>query len=186
MGIDHAPHAIAEARARAARRVPEADLTLHEAPIAEVPFEPASFDLALCIGSTHLYGDYRGALRALRALVRPGGYLLVGDIFWRREPDVAYLAVLGASREDQALHADNVASGREEGLIPLYSAVSSEDDWDHYEGLYARGIEVYALAHPDDRDTPAMLARIRTWRDAYLRWGRDTLGFALDLYIRPD
>ena len=93
--------------------------------------------------------------------------------------------MLEATREHHATHADNVAAGLDEGLLPLYAAVSSEDDWDHYEGLYARAIELYALAYPDDPDTPAMLARSRTWRDAYLRWGRDTLGFALYLFIRP-
>ena len=30
-----------------------------------------------------------------------------------------------------------------------------------------------------------MLERIRKWRDAYLRWGRDTLGFAVYLFYRP-
>ena len=30
-----------------------------------------------------------------------------------------------------------------------------------------------------------MLERIRRWRDAYLRWGRDTLGFAVYLFSRP-
>lgn len=184
VGIDFAPHAIAEARARAARRVPDADLTLHEVPIADVPLAASSFDLAFCVGSTHLYGDLSGALRALRELVRPGGHIVIGDIFWRREPDPAFLSFLEASREDHALHADNVAKGLAENLAPLYAAVSSEDDWDHYEGLYARGIERYVIAHPDDPDGPAMLARIRTWRDAYLRWGRDTFGFALYLFYR--
>lgn len=185
VGVDLSPYAIAEARARAARRVPGADLTLHEAAIADVPLEPGAWDLALCVGSTHLYGDYRGTLRALRALVRPGGHLLVGDLFWRREPDPAFLAVLGASREHHAAHADNVTARLGEGLIPLYASVSSEDDWDHYEGLYARAVERYALTHPADPDCPAMLERSRTWRDAYLRWGRDTLGFALYLFHRP-
>ncbi len=35
-------------------------------------------------------------------------------------------------RGDHAAHVDNVAAGLDEGLIPLYAAVSSEDDWDHY------------------------------------------------------
>ena len=38
---------------------------------------------------------------------------------------------------------------------------------------------------PTIPDVPAMLERIRRWRDAYLRWGRDTLGFAVYLFYRP-
>ena len=30
-----------------------------------------------------------------------------------------------------------------------------------------------------------MLERSRKWRDAYLRWGRDTLGFGVYLFARP-
>ena len=48
-----------------------------------------------------------------------------------------------------------------------------------------RSIERYAGEQPDDPDVPAMLKRIRRWRDAYLRWGRDTLGFAVYLFHRP-
>ena len=39
-----------------------------------------------------------------------------------------------------------------------------------------------SVATPDAR---AMLDRSRRWRDAYLRWGRDTMGFAVYLFYRP-
>ena len=45
-----------------------------------------------------------------------------------------------------------------------------------------RLVERYARNNPDDPDCPAMVTRIRRWRDAYLRWGRDTLGFGLYLF----
>ena len=44
----------------------------------------------------------------------------------------------------------------------------------------------FANAAPNlTADVPAMLERIRKWRDGYLRWGRDTLGFAVYLFYRP-
>jgi hypothetical protein len=36
-----------------------------------------------------------------------------------------------------------------------------------------------------DPDVAAVLERSRRWRDAYLRWGRDSLGFAVYLFYRP-
>lgn len=123
------------------------------------------------------------------ALVRPEGHALLGELYWKQEPDPAYLVVVGggsASRDDIATtNAENVAAGQAAGLIPLHISVSSEDEWDYYEGLYARAIELYTLSYPDDPDSPAMLARIGIWRDAYLRHGRATLGFALYLFHRP-
>ncbi len=44
--------------------------------------------------------------------------------------------------------------------------------------------EAFAAANPSDPDAPAILARLRPWREGYLRWGRTTLGFALLLFRR--
>jgi SAM-dependent methyltransferase len=184
-GVDLSAGAIAEARAEAARRIPRASIELIEQDATAFDAPPGSFDLALCVGSTHVFGGYRETLRALRRWVRPGGHLVIGEGYWQREPDEAYLASFGGSRDELATHAENVVAAIEEGLAPLYAAVSSPDDWDRYEGRYARNVELYALDHPDDPDVPAMLDRIRRWRDGYLRWGRSTMGFALYLHRAP-
>src|SRR5437762_1201799 len=76
-------------------------------------------------------------------------------------------------------HAGNVATGVELGLVPLYTLVSSEDDWDRYAGLQWRAAERYAAAHPDDPDAGAIVERQRTHRDLYLRWEREALGWAI-------
>ena len=67
-------------------------------------------------------------------------------------------------------------AGIDAGLIPMHAATANLDEWDEYEWKYCRSIERYAREQPEDPDVPAMLERIRKWRDAYLRWGRDTLG----------
>jgi len=41
------------------------------------------------------------------------------------------------------------------------------------------------IERPEDPDVPAMLERIRRWRDGYLHWGRETLGFGVYLFHRP-
>lgn len=159
---------------------------ISETKVADIKdLAPGSFDLALCVGSTHVLGGYRETLRAFRRWVRPGGHVVIGEGYWQREPDEAYLASFGGSRDELATHADNVAAAIEQGLVPPYAAVSSPDDWDRYEGRYARNVELYALDHPDDANSPAMRDRIRRWRDGYLRWGRTTMGFALYLHRVP-
>ena len=62
---------------------------------------------------------------------------------------------------------------------------SNDDEWDEYEGLYCSAVERYVDAHPEDPDGPAMGERIRRWHDAYLRWGRDTLGFGFYFLLKP-
>lgn len=182
VGGDTNRHFLNEARLKARERVPTGDLVLHEMDVADFSAEAESFDVAMCIGSTHAYGGYRSTLRALAKVVRSKGLLLVGEGYWKCEPDPDYLSVLGATRTDYVEHAGNVTIGVESGLIPLYTSVSSEDDWDHYEGLYCRAVERYVSAHPDAPDGGEMQERIRRWRDTYFRWGRQTLGFALYLF----
>ena len=184
LGVDPNGSFLGEARARAAERLGPAAtrLELREEEISRATIEARSFDAGLCVGSTHAFGDYDDTLRALRRAVRPGGTILVGEGYWKRDPDPGYLSVLGASPGEFTDHAGNVARGAAQGLVPLYSATSSDEEWDEYEGLYVRAVELYAERHPADPDSEAMRQRIRLWRDAYLRWGRTTLGFALYLF----
>jgi hypothetical protein len=100
-------------------------------------------------------------------------------------PAPEYLAHLEARDDEFRDHRGNVQAGVDAGLIPLHAFVASSDEWDEYEWKYSRSIERYALEQPGDPDVPAMLERIRRWRDGYLRWGRDTLGFGVYLFHRP-
>jgi hypothetical protein len=67
----------------------------------------------------------------------------------------------------------------------LYLQPSSREDWDRYEFLQLRAAERHAAAHPDDPDVPELLERARRERVEYLRWGRDTLGWAIHLFAQP-
>lgn len=185
VGVDLSPHFLAEARDKVAARLPCGGVTLIEADVAAFTAEPGSFDLAINVGATWLQGGYRGTLRALSGLVRPGGLLLVGDGYWRREPDPEQLAAFGATRDEHASHEGNVAAGVAEGSRLLYTAASSEADWDHYEGMYWGQVERYALERPDDPEIEEMLARARMMRDSYFAWRRDVMGFAVYLFQRP-
>lgn len=180
-GVDPNAEALDEGRRRAQDRIPVERLRLHALPAAD--FQPdRSFDAALCIGASHAYGDYSQTLAALKTLVRPGDRILIGEGYWKRDPDPEYLALLGAEPDELTTHADNVSRAVAAGLTPLYSVTSSDDDWDHYEGLYCRAVERFVAAHPEDPESPEFAAYIRRWYAGYLRWGRDTLGFGLYLF----
>ena len=121
----------------------------------------------------------------LKAWTTSGGYILIGEGYWRTRAHPDYLAVLGAEHAQFLDHRGNVQAGIAAGLIPMHAATANLDEWDEYEWKYCRSIERYAREQPEDPDVPAMLERIRKWRDGYMRWGRDTLGFAVYLFYRP-
>ncbi|WLD93881.1 class I SAM-dependent methyltransferase [Alkalihalobacillus sp. AL-G] len=141
-----------------------------------------SFDMAICLGATHALGDYRSTLEQLSETIKPGGYLLIGEGYWKRKPDPDYLEALGAEEEELLTHYENIALAEQLDLIPMWASVTSEDEWDAYEWLYSSSMERYCLEHPEDPDVEWMNERIRKWRSTYLRWGRDTLGFGLYLF----
>lgn len=141
------------------------------------------FDLAVCTGSTHALGGYKPTLETLRRHVKHGGYILIGEGFWKQSPSPEYLKALGDADESELMtHAENIIFAGSLGLQCLWSSTASEDDWDEYEWLYSMSIENYVQENPDDPDASSMLSKIRSWRHAYVKWGRYTLGFGLYLF----
>jgi hypothetical protein len=64
----------------------------------------------------------------------------------------------------------------------VHTIVSSKDDWDRYEGLQWFATDEYARTHPDDPDLTEVAERVSKAKTAYLRWGRDTLGWAIYMF----
>jgi ubiquinone/menaquinone biosynthesis C-methylase UbiE len=181
--VEIAQEQVDEARRRFVGRIDPDAVTLvqEDAAQAVARFRDGQFDLGVCIGSTHALGGLKPTLAALRRCVKPGGYLIVGEGYWKQKPAPEYLGALGTGESELLSHQQNVAAAEQMGLVPMWACTASEDDWDEYEWLYSSSVEQYCQEHPYDPDRAAMLSRIRTWRQTYLTWGRETLGFALYL-----
>lgn len=184
VGVDLSPYCVRDARAKARQRGVDANLAFALADGAAFDPGPDLFDLTLCVGASWVFGGHGGTLAALRDRTRPGGQVLVGEPYWRAEPPKEYLVAMQVEHDAFLTHAGNVAAGEDAGLVPLYTLVSSRDDWDRYEGLQWRAADRYAAGHPEDPDVPELLARSRHFRDAYLRYGREVMGWALYLFRR--
>ncbi len=180
VGVDHSSQFLREAYRQAIERVPMHKLTLHYMDIQAYAAAPKSFEMGICIGSSHLYGGYRNTLRAMARVARQ--YVLVGELFWQREPDPEFLADLGITADAYTDYTGLITAGSDEGLTPLYSFVSSQQDWDHYEWLYNWSLERYVADHPHDPNCDELRTRAVHGRERYLRWGRDTFGFGLVLF----
>ena len=180
VGVDLSPYCVADAREKHQRRVPEAPFTFLEMDGADYEPEPAErFDLVACIGASWIYGGHRGTLKALDELAAPGGWVVAGEPYWRQEPPPAYLEATEGGRSSYPTHREKVTIGQELGLELVYTLVSNQDDWDRYEGLQWYAAEQWASQHPDDPDAEEVLEEVRRNREAYLRWGREALGWAI-------
>jgi hypothetical protein len=66
------------------------------------------------------------------------------------------------------------------GLRAPYVMTSTDDEWERYEGLWAKNLEIAAREEDDTELAAEMRARARKGRANYWRYGgRDTLGFAV-------
>ena len=183
VGVDISPYCIKDCLEKHRSRAPNTDIKFMEMDGAEYRPEPDElFDLAMCIGATWIYGGYRGTIRDLKEMTKPGGMIAVGEPFWIEEPSEEYLEATDTKRELYGTHHDNVKTGEEEGLQCAYTLVSNLDDWDHYETLGWWALEDYAMNTPNDEDVSEMLERHRREKDIYLRWERGTLGWAIYLF----
>ena len=183
LGIDLSPHVIAAAGNRLKARAPEADLTFTQMSGADFkPDKPHSFSLASCIGASWIFGGHAGTLDALIGMVEPGGWVVAGEPCWMQEPSRDYLEASGMTREVFGTHTANVEEGERRGLTLVHTLVSNRDDWDRYEGLQWYAADEFARENPDDPDRTELLERVAKEKAMYLRWGRDTLGWAIYVF----
>lgn len=186
IAIDRSSAMLDAARERAEWTGALGRLHLDNQDIGSFEADPATFHLSVMIGAGGIAGGMSGICAKLKGWTRKGGHVLVGEGFWRAAPHAEYLAHLGCTEDAYGDHRSNVDAGVAAGLVPVHAITASVDEWDEYEWKYSRSIERYALEAPTDPDVPAMLERARRGRDAYLHWGRDTLGFGLYLFHYPD
>lgn len=185
VGVDLSPFFAADAVRRLKERAPDARVTFVEMDGAEYrPDEPGSLALASCLGASWVFGGHGGTLDALAGMVAPGGWVITGEPYWRLEPSEEYLRESGHPREAFGTHAENAEAGEPRGLDLVHTLVSSKDDWDRYDGLQWHAAYEYARAHPDDPDVPELLGRVAEERSLYLKWGRDTVGWAIYVFRR--
>lgn len=186
VGIDISPYYIAEAEKRLKTRASDAEITFTQMNGADFrPGENHKYDLASCIGASWVFGGHSATLETLKSMVKPGGWVIVGEPYWLQEPSRDYLEASGMARDNFGSHFSNAEAGEQLGLDLVNAIVSNKDDWDTYEGLQWFSTSEYTRKHPDDPDLEELLERVEKARTTYLRWGRDTLGWAIYMFRLP-
>lgn len=175
-GIEIAPefHAVAERRIDEAGLADRVTFELGDAAAAE--HEPASYDAALCLGASFVYGSLTDTVDALAPAVRRGGHVVVGEPYWRRLP----LPDDYEDRRDPWTTLEGTVAIFETSGLPVVSVItSSEDDWDRYETLHWQTVERWLAENPEDPDADDIRSRQSGYRRNYLRHQRDYLGWAI-------
>ena len=179
-GIERIPEFANAARARVAAAGLGELIEITTADVGETFLEPGAWDAVLCLGAAFIWGTMTEAAAALYPAVRPGGFVAVGEPFWRRWP-----LPEGVESEGWApLHetAERMAGA---GVAVTGIIAASEDDWDRYESLHWRAIEEWLAENPSHPDAADMREQHERFRDAYLRTQRELLAWAIFVGRRP-
>jgi SAM-dependent methyltransferase len=155
-------------------------ISVETADAAAVELDAESFDAALCLGATFVWGTIADAAAALRPLVPTGGFVAIGEPYWRRWP----LPEAIANGEDLAHHgftglAETVARFEQAGFEITGIIGSSVDDWDHYRSLQWRALEEWLSENPDHPHAGEVRAAHDRSRRNYFRFERVLLGDAI-------
>ena len=138
--------------------------------------EPETYDAALCLGASFVYRSLADTTDALAPAVRPGGYVVVGEPYWRRLP----LPDDYEDRRDPWTTLEGTVVIFETSGLPVVSVIaSSVDDWDRYETLHWQTVERWLADNPEDGTAPEIRARHERYKLTYLRHGRELLGWAI-------
>jgi hypothetical protein len=181
-GVEISPdfHAVAVARTAAAGLARRIAFELGDG--AAATLEPEAYDAALCLGASFVYGSLADTVQALAPAVRRGGYVAVGEPYWRRLtlPDDY------EDRHDPWTTLEGTATIFETSGLPVISVIaSSEDDWDRYETLHWQAVESWLAENPNDPDGPEIRARHVRHKGTYLRHGRELVGWAIFVGRKP-
>jgi arsenite methyltransferase len=131
VGVDITPEQLAKAE----RLRREDHVTFHRAPIENLPFDDASFDVVISNGVVNLSADKPAVFAEAARVLRPGGRLALADIVTEHpiatrtaaQPDLWAACIAGAGQVDDYLQ-DITATGLELRAVQRNSAYRFASD----------------------------------------------------------
>jgi SAM-dependent methyltransferase len=180
VGVDISETFVAAARDRAAElQVSDRVAFLNADAVGYVAEEPV--DVAACVGATWIGEGTAGTLELLERSVRPGGTVLVGEVYWRLDPpDQA--AVEGSyvrRKEDVVALPELVESFGALGWDLVEMMLADQDGWDRYAAAQWLNVRRWIDANPDDELVGEMRAELDTAPLRHVRYQREYLGWGV-------
>lgn len=136
-------------------------------------------DVVFCVGASHAFGGLEGTLTSVRAHLRPGGQVVLGDGIWDSSPSQAALDALQCTADDFPYLDGLVRQAVAHGFEVVHGHVSTLAEWDDYEWSWTGSLVRWALRQPvGSAQREEALAAARSHRDEWLGGYRGQLGFA--------
>ncbi|MCX5399740.1 cyclopropane-fatty-acyl-phospholipid synthase family protein [Streptomyces sp. NBC_00102] len=141
----------------------------------------APVDLASCVGATWIGGGLTGTVELLERSLRPGGLMLIGEPYWRREPtDRATVEGCHATSVTDFLALPTLL-GRfgELGWDVVEMVLADQDSWDRYRAAQWLNLRNWLDRNPDDELAAGVRAELTADPVRYARYEREYLGWGV-------
>lgn len=139
-----------------------------------------AYDLAACVGSSHIWGGFAPALAAMTAWLTPVGRILIGERYWAKE---AVPPSFSREWPEVLTEYEIFSAAREAGFEVRGVFRASPEDWDAYESSNWGGLLQWIEEHPDDPQTDEVREYLHRIQDEYAGYGREYMGFALYVLV---
>ncbi len=142
---------------------------------------PPPAGIAACVGATWIGGGVAGTVRLLRRSLAPGGMMLIGEPYWRREPpdQATAEACDGIGHDGWRSLPGLLESFGDLGCNVVEMVLADQDSWDRYAAAQWLNIRRWLDAHPDDELAPQMRAELDESPARYARYRREYLGWGV-------
>jgi SAM-dependent methyltransferase len=138
-------------------------------------------DLAGCIGATWIGNGVAGTIDLLRRSLRPGGMLLIGEPYWRREPPDQRTAEAchASGKDDFRLLPELIEQFGELGYDVVEMMLADQDGWDRYRAAQWLNIRRWLDRNPEGELAHELRAELSEEPARYARYQREYLGWGV-------
>jgi SAM-dependent methyltransferase len=125
-----------------------------------------------CCGATDIGGSTAGTIKLMRQALKDvqQGLLLIGDLFWSKEPNSSAARAMGIEPE-AVLTLPQLYDLLDQAGIQLLNMVLTDlEGWDRYQTYHWMRIHQWLQEHPDDPDVDEFKETIEDWKRSYLTY----------------
>ncbi len=142
--------------------------------------------LAACVGATWIGGGVAGTVELLSRSLRPGGLMLIGEPYWRRDvPDQKTAEACHAGGKDDFLELPElIEQFGGLGYDVAEMVLADQDSWDRYQAAQWLNLRRWLDGHPDDELAAEVRAELTTGPARYARYQRAFLGWGVFALMR--
>ncbi|MEU2951785.1 SAM-dependent methyltransferase [Streptomyces xanthochromogenes] len=179
-GVDISTVFTRNARARAAELgVEDRVAFVHGDASGFVADEPV--DLAACVGASWIGGGVAGTVELLGRSLRPGGLMLIGEPYWRRDvSDEETARACFADRADDYLVLPELMERFGDlGYDVVEMVLADQDSWDRYRAAQWFNLRRWLDDNPGDELAEDVRAELATEPARYARYQREHLGWGV-------